>query len=165
MPDSFNIINHVTSGNDTFDWVQFSSVAIAVLALFISIYVVHLSKQTEIRYDKFKKLCLEPVCEKIDLIKEHLDTLNIIGANDLMNITNQFTDLNILFIQLRIIYPRMDINTLQDLTNEFTDRVYQLNNMPYNLNTNFIITKNKILHKVYDFALYKELTYFHIGHR
>jgi hypothetical protein len=165
MPDSFNIVNTLSSGNDSFDWVQFSSVAIALLALFISIYVVHLSKQTEIRYDKFKKLCLEPICEKIDQINVQLNQLNIIGAADLMNISFQFSNLNILFIQIKMIYPKMDIDTLQNLTIDFTDILYLSINNQYTSSTDFIITKNKILHKVYDFALYKELSYFRLGHR
>ncbi|MBA3704576.1 MAG: hypothetical protein H0W84_01335 [Bacteroidetes bacterium] len=146
-------IGEVSSGTDWF------TIIIALATVGVTIYVVYLGKKVEIKISRFNKLCFDPLELKFnflaDLIQEH-KTEQI--SNHLNAITEISTDFNLVLTQIKHVYPKLDIDKLQDIFQEFTDKAFanQQEGM-YSIFGDFLGIKVRILNKVYDYALISEL--------
>ncbi|MEI7595836.1 MAG: hypothetical protein WCK02_08830 [Bacteroidota bacterium] len=148
-------IKESCSESSSSDLMAIASFAVSAFAVFITYYAVYEAKKTEIKYEKFKKLCLELIVENLEYIKSLLN--ENINSEGKMKISNSFSDLTLLFIEIKNIYPNMDIDELQNIIFTYTDSLYSSE-------TNFIYEFNKLrinlISKIYDFALYYELNFF-----
>lgn len=147
------IINESSSSND---WI---TVTIAILAVIVTVLVVFIGKSIEIKINKFNKLCLEPLELQFSL----LETIILKDRSELISgylpaISEIATDFTLIIVQIKIIYPKLNIDELQDLFHEFTDKAYEnKSEMLYSIFGDFVGTKVKILHKIHTYALSKEL--------
>lgn len=153
----FNFYEDCTysSPNNSF-LLDFMPAIISFLTIFVIIYVVFLSKQTEIQYDKFKRLCLDVVEGKLEDIQKYILNLTNLGSVELQEITSKFSDLNILYIGIRKIYPKIDIDSLQDKTFEYTDLIYSKKSLDFT-KIKIYETRLIIINDLYNYALYDEL--------
>ena len=142
---------------------DFFSLFVGLATILITIYVVYLGKKVEIKTNKFNKLCLEPLEVKFKILED----LYISNRDDELNkhlkdINDHVNDLCLLLAETKEIYPKLDINVLQDISHEFTDFAFQQKTEKLHATKSlFLKTKVKILSRVYDFALDKEINIFH----
>lgn len=140
---------------------DYLSIFIGVATIFITIYVVYLGKKVEIKINKFNKLCLEPLESEFKL----LENLFIVNRNNtiqgyLNQINDHNSDLCLILTEIKEIYPKMDVDQLQDISHEFTDMAFQHQNEKlYIIQAVFLRTKIKILSRVYNYALEREINF------
>ena len=153
---SCKLIKESTSGPD---WM---TIIIAVATVLVTIYVVYLGKKVDIKLDKFKKLCFEPLESKFQFLTDYMEQNKNDSINNHLNpITEIVTDFNLILVQIKTIYPKLDVNVLQNLFIEFTDEAYRNpSNMMYSIYGDLLRTKVRIFEKVYNYALDKELKVF-----
>lgn len=144
------------------DWIAIIACIASAISLIISFVTVIQRKRTEIRYAKFEKLCLNIIDDKFNEIKKFLtetgkDSLTL----HLDKITMFYVDLVIITITLQKIYPRIDIDHIQNECNVFTDFLYtDPSKQIFEINQQYLESKLKILNKLYDYALYEEIKLF-----
>lgn len=153
------ITNYSSGGDSNNIWI---TVCVAVVTIIVTVYVVYLGKRVEISTNRFNKICLEPLVDKFEIFHQFLKDHKYEEVSEhLMEVTNFSTDLNIFLIQLRTIYPKLDINKLQDISISFSDIAYsnQLENM-ITIESEFLKTKINVINEVYNYCLYSEVKYF-----
>lgn len=143
------------------DFLDYLPNILAFVALLIAIYVVILTKRADIQLAKFQKLCLDVIEAKFSRLETLIDQNKESEIGEYLQIiTDANLDLNLIFIQLKSIYPQINIDVLQDITQEFTDKAYlNYNQKFYTLQSDFLITKIRVQEKLYDYALYHEFSY------
>lgn len=154
---NFTHIDEYFSSGNSFDIWQLITLIIAIVAVISSIYSVYLTKQMEVKYDKFKYLCLDFLENKLNVIEQEITNANTNNNAAIFSITNHFSDLSLIVIEIRNVYPKLDVDKIQNLTFEFTDLLYKNTVNITNLHSDFLITKIKIYSSVYDYALEQEM--------
>lgn len=146
---------------DSTGFNDYAPVIISIIALFFAIYVVILSKKVEISINKFNKLCLEPMEKKFasceSIIEQNKNAAVRVHLNEL---TSNITDLNVLLTCVQRIYPKLNIDELQDISFVFTDKAF--NNINSNMSTiqlDFLTMKITMLKKTYDYSIYQEVKF------
>jgi len=147
--------------NDS-NWVDILTLLFTIISIIVIIYVVFLAKQTEIQYDKFKKLCLDLVDSELNNIYLYIKEQHNIGSRELYIINEYFSDLNILFISIRKIYPKIDIDALQNCSFEYTDQIFERKDAD-SAKLYFHQTRISILNDLYNYAYFKELNFLQRG--
>lgn len=140
---------------------DYAPTIISIIALFFAVYVVILSKKVEISINEFNKLCLEPMEKKFALCDSIIEqNRNVPVRLHLNDLSSNITDINVLLTCIKGIYPKLDINELQDISIVFTDEAF--NNINNNLSTiqlAFLTMKISMLKKIYDYSLYQEVKF------
>jgi hypothetical protein len=131
------------------------------VTIIITLLSVVLSKRVEIRFTKFENLCLNIVNEKFDYFFNYINRFETeVIRLHLTTITELNTDFNLLLVELRAIYPKIDIDFLQNLSHEFTDKAYANQSLRMGiLVSDFLVMKIKMLDKLYDYALRHEMPF------
>jgi hypothetical protein len=137
------------------------AIVISLLTILITLYVVYITKRVEININKFNYLCLEPLESSFHAIFKHFESYrNDTISNHRKELTTAAEDLTLQLIAIKNIYPKLDINRLQNKFQEFTDKAYNNpSEMFYTLQSDFVRVKIQILSDVYDYALYKETSF------
>lgn len=135
--------------------VEIFSIIIALLAIFISVRSIVITKQKEIEYDKFKRISLELLNEQFDIVRKNIDLYKRHNKK-LAILSDSLTDLTLFLTSMRAFYPRMDIDKLQDEINNFSDSIFENTD---NIENNFNNLKLTLFAKIYDYAL-KEIPFF-----
>ena len=153
------VLNNYSGGDSGSLWI---TLLIGFVTIVATVYVVYLGKRVEISTNRFNKICLEPLESKFKNFNEFLDEHKTQEVSKyLMRVTNFNTDLNIFLIQMRNVYPKLDINKLQDISISFSDYAYSVSNEKISsIESEFLKTKIIILNEVYNYCLYSEVKYF-----
>lgn len=80
---------------------------------------------------------------------------------NLVVLSDSLTDLALFLDAMRILYPKMDIDKLQDRINDFSDKIFETKE---NIDHEFLKMKISLLDSVYNYAL-KEIPFFHIFYK
>jgi hypothetical protein len=159
-PDNFHCIEHSYSNanGSTSDFISYLALAISILSIVTTIFVVYLAKRVEIKVNKFNRLCLEPLESSFNSIFEHFDSYrNDSIHKHLKELFNACSDLTSQLVAIKSIYPKLDTAILQDRFSEFTDKAYaNQSELFYTLQSDFLRVKIQILSEVYNYALEKE---------
>ncbi|MDU7627704.1 hypothetical protein [Parabacteroides sp.] len=135
--------------SDGISYTDIISIIIAIFALYISIRTIVITKRKEIEYDKYKRITLELLNEQFFIIKEKIDLYKS-NKISLANFSDSLTDLTLFFNSMKILYPKMDINKIQDKINDFSDNIFESSD---NIDYKFIQLKTLLFASIYDYAI------------
>lgn len=135
---------------------------VAISTIIITIYVVYLSKRVDLKVEKFNKLCLDPLLANFSLQEDFIkNNGSETVSSKLMNLNELNNDLTILFSIIHQSYPSLNVNELQDITHEYTDSFFHLQNqLLYEIQGDLLKTKIRILDKIYNHVYHKEISIF-----
>ncbi len=142
-------IDECVPSSDGISYTDIISIIVAVLAVYISVRTIVITKKKEIEYDKFKRITLELLNEQFDIISEKI---NLYKSNQisLARFSDSLTDLTLFFNSMRVLYPKMNVDELQDKINNFSDNIFEDSE---NIDYNFIYLKTSLFALVYDYAI------------
>lgn len=142
-------IDECLPSSDGISYTDIISIILAVLAVYISVRTIVITKKKEIEYDKFKRITLELLNEQFDIIREKID---LYKSNEisLANFSDSLTDLTLFFNSMRMLYPRMNVDEVQDKINNFSDNIFEHSQ---SIDYNFIQLKTSLFALVYDYAI------------
>lgn len=139
--------------------IDYAPTFISIIALLLAIYIVILSKKIEISINKFNKLCLEPMEKKFTLCDSIIEqNKNTPVRKHLNDLASTVTDLNVLLTCVKGIYPKLNIDELQNISFVFTDKAFEnINNNLSTIQLDFLTMKFSMLKKIYDYSIYQEV--------
>jgi hypothetical protein len=134
---------------------------VAVAAIIITLYAIYAAKRVEISANKFNKLCIEPIEAKLKILDDLFETKRLEEIhNHLSTITDITGDLALLCVELKKVYPKLDVNALQESTYILSDAAYANSSyLLFFVQSEFLKMKIDIFDKVYTYALYKEVKF------
>ncbi len=143
------------------DWMSITGLIVAIIAIVITLYAIYAGKRVEISVDKFDKLCREPLEERLKVLDELFDKHRTeLIHKHLVLISDITSDLGLLFVALNSIYPKLDVNSLQDRTHVFSDTAFANNtHRLFFIQSSYLQMKIDLFDQVYKYALYKEVKF------
>lgn len=142
------------------DTLSIIALVISILSLFLGLVSIYLTKRIEIVYEKFNKLCLS----NVERILSNLDRIFEERSEEQMEhfrqpVTDTLVELQLFLVELKGIYPRIDLNSVDTISSKFSDTIYlDIGKLKVsNFKSNYFSAKLSILNKLYEFAIRKEL--------
>ncbi|TWR30462.1 hypothetical protein FPZ43_05845 [Mucilaginibacter pallidiroseus] len=148
----------VVSGISTSDIVAWLAIIISAISIVFTYYSLFLSKQIEVKILMFNKVCFEPIETYLDYIDGKLNESNF-GSNQQNDVVNSLTDLTTYLVSLVRIYPKIDSQKFETLTDGFSDCIYEQNTVA-DKKIEFFKLKQVVLSELLKYAIIEELSIF-----
>jgi hypothetical protein len=136
------------------DAIAVSAAIISLVSLFINIYSSYLNKRLEIRFLKFGKLVIENLDELLKPLEEIFSTN---GADNISthiaSMSEALVDVELFIINFNQYYPSLNISTLSEAKDLFTDHLYT--NPATRIKDskiNYLAFKTYVYNELYDYA-------------
>lgn len=145
----------------SFPWLTLLAVLVSIASIFCSLYFVYLVKRMEIINGKFQKFCILPLDKTFESIENKFDTNQVVDSTIKKEITNLIIEVQTYVSCLQKIYPNINIHTIIELTEEFSDNVFNSELVPViELRGDYLLMKLNIYDELYKYALQSELSLF-----
>lgn len=143
----------------SFNWVGLIAATVSGLSILATLYYIFVTKRTEILKLKFEKFCISPLDEIFKKIDDLFSTDATVDNSIKQKITDHFVDIQLLLITLQSIYPSITIQDKIHLIEEFTDKVYNLDESSNlsSIRAKYFDIKIKLYNNFFEFAMTKEL--------
>jgi hypothetical protein len=159
----FKFYNDCTfEDSNSFDWVSLFALIVSLVSVICSFYFVYLGKKIEIISAKFQKFCIDNIEKIITPIENKFSQSGILISTFRNDISICTSDIQLFCFTLLDIYPEITFDEIEKLTDEFSDRMYEVvannpNALCEDHKVDFLQFKILIYSKLYDFVLNKEL--------
>lgn len=153
--------NNSKGGSSTppFNWLALASFVISGLSLLLSFIGAYRNKQVEIVAKRFDKLCIDP----IDAGFKELDKLfsthgNELASNYLKDVATRLTEVNLVLVSLRSIYPALDAQSVTRINDAFSDHYFECKDEQVSeYLASYLKAKNLVIDSLYKYILNEEL--------
>jgi hypothetical protein len=142
-----------------FSLVTLVSLAISVMSLALTFIGAYRNKRVELIAKRFDKLCIDPIeagFKELDkLFSEHGSE----KAADYRNsIATKLTEVNLILVSLRSIYPQLDVNEITQCNDTFSEQYFEgADETVGDYLASYLKAKNEVINLLFKHILEKEL--------
>ncbi len=141
--------------------IEIIALLVSIFSILITVIGIYISKQIDIKYERFGNLCLANITNILHNVDEIFKNQSSSAIHSHRKaILDSLVELNLFLSSLRKIYPKLDVELITTISDKFSDEIHSRNDVVLTFNSTYYETKVSIYDSLYKYAINKELNLF-----